>query len=107
VVLFLGLFFTLSPKKYVDGSLKQILTIAKPKVKELVNVMSSSLSKCLKGKLFAMLIEYVLTANELLVICMSMAFALTLIAGNLNFIPNFGPLIAMVPIVMLALLQGI
>lgn len=106
VVLFLGLFFTLSPGLYVDGFLKLIPTKAKPKAKEVVNIMASSLSKWLKGKLFAMLIVAILTAIGLLIIGMPMAFALALIAGILNFIPNFGPLIAMVPAVMVAMLQG-
>jgi predicted PurR-regulated permease PerM len=35
-----------------------------------------------------------------------MAFTLALIAGLLNFIPNFGPLIAMIPGVLIALMQG-
>lgn len=35
-----------------------------------------------------------------------MAFTLAIIAGLLNFIPNFGPLIAMAPAVMVALMQG-
>jgi len=35
-----------------------------------------------------------------------MWLSLALIAGILNFIPNFGPLIAMVPAVLVALMQG-
>jgi len=35
-----------------------------------------------------------------------MAFTLALIAGLLNFIPNFGPLIAMLPAVLVAQMQG-
>ncbi len=35
-----------------------------------------------------------------------MWLVLALIAGLLNFIPNFGPLIAMIPAVLIALMQG-
>ena len=35
-----------------------------------------------------------------------MWLVLALIAGFLNFIPNFGPLIALIPAVLVALLQG-
>lgn len=36
-----------------------------------------------------------------------MVFALAIIAGILNFIPNFGPIIAMIPAVLIGLTQGI
>ena len=35
-----------------------------------------------------------------------MWLALAIIAGLLNFIPNFGPIIAMIPAVLVALMQG-
>lgn len=106
VVLFLGIFFTVSPRLYVDGFLKLIPPKGKKKAQDVVNVIGSSLSKWLKGKLFAMLVVAVLTAIGLLIIGLPMAFALALIAGILNFIPNFGPLLAMVPAVLVALMQG-
>ena len=37
---------------------------------------------------------------------MPLVLTLALIAGLLNFIPNFGPIIALVPAVLIALLQG-
>jgi predicted PurR-regulated permease PerM len=48
----------------------------------------------------------VLTAVGLLISGMPMWLALALIAGLLNFIPNFGPLIALIPAVLVALMQG-
>ncbi len=35
-----------------------------------------------------------------------MWLVLAIIAGILNFIPNFGPLLAMIPAVLVALMQG-
>lgn len=106
VVLFIGLFFTVSPRAYVSGFLKLVPPAGKEKAEHVLNVVSTSLSKWLKGKLFAMLIVAVLTAIGLLIIGLPMAFTLALIAGLLNFIPNFGPLIAMIPAVLVGLLQG-
>ena len=37
---------------------------------------------------------------------MPLVLTLALIAGLLNFIPNFGPLIALIPATLIALLQG-
>jgi predicted PurR-regulated permease PerM len=107
VVLFLGIFLTVSPKTYVDGFIKLIPTNAKAKTKEVINNVGSTLTKWLKGQLLAMLIVAVLTAIGLTIVGIPMAFALALIAGLLNFIPNFGPLIAMIPAVLVALMQGV
>jgi predicted PurR-regulated permease PerM len=106
VVLFLGIFFTVSPKLYINGFLKLIPPKSKERAGEVVNTIGSSLTKWLKGKLFAMLVVAILTAIGLVIIGMPMAFTLALIAGLLNFIPNFGPLIAMVPAVLVGLMQG-
>jgi len=54
-----------------------------------------------------MLIIAVLTSTGLTILNVPMAIALALIAGVLNFIPNFGPLIAMVPAILIALTQGV
>lgn len=106
VVLFLGLFFTASPSAYTKGFLKLVPTKAKPEAENVINKMGLRLTKWLKGQLFAMLIVASLTITGLLIMGMPMAFVLGLIAGLLNFIPNFGPLIALVPALLIALMQG-
>ena len=73
---------------------------------DVFNKVGDHLKKWLKGKLFAMLVVFVLTAIGLVIIGVPMWLVLALIAGILNFIPNFGPLIAMVPAVLVALLQS-
>jgi predicted PurR-regulated permease PerM len=103
VVLVLGLFFTASPSIYKNGIIKLIPKKSKPEAEKLLNRIATTLTKWLKGQLFAMLVVAVLTAIGLSILGMPMAFALALIAGVLNFIPNFGPIIAMVPAVLIAL----
>jgi predicted PurR-regulated permease PerM len=77
--------------------LKLIPPPHKEKATQIVQHIGAALTKWLKGKLFAMLVVAVLTVIGLLIIGVLMAFTLSLIAGILNFIPNFGPLIAMIP----------
>lgn len=107
VVLFLGIFFTASPKTYVDGFIKLMPAKAKEETEDVINKVGNTLTKWLKGQLLAMLIVAVLTAIGLTILGMPMAIALALIAGVLNFIPNFGPLIAMIPAVLVGLMQGV
>jgi len=106
VVLFLGLFFTASSKTYVSGFIKLIPPKSRPKAEDVVTKIGSTLTKWLKGKIFSMLVVAVLTAIGLWAIGMPMIFVLALIAGLLNFIPNFGPLLAMIPAVLVGLMQG-
>ncbi|HEX8356898.1 MAG TPA: AI-2E family transporter [Segetibacter sp.] len=107
VVLFLGIFFTFSPKTYINGFFSLMPPQAKPGAKTTVDRVGFTLTKWLKGQIFAMFIIFTLTGIGLTVLGVPMAIALALIAGILNFIPNFGPLIAMIPAVLIALTQGV
>lgn len=106
VVLFIGIFFTASPKLYKEGIVTIVPTQGKQKAVAVLNNIGTSLKKWLKGKLFAMLVVFVLTSIGLVIMGMPMWLTLALIAGLLNFIPNFGPLIALIPAVLVAFLQG-
>lgn len=106
VILFIGIFFTVSPGIYAQGFLQLMPPKAKPKADDVLTKMSETLKKWLKGKLFAMLIVAVLTYVGLLIIGVPMALVLALLAGILNFIPNFGPLIALIPALLVGFTQG-
>ncbi len=106
VVLFLGIFFTTGAKTYINGFLLLIPPKGRPKAGEVLQELGINLQKWLKGKLLAMLVVAILTAIGLYAFGMPMALALALIAGVLNFIPNFGPIIAMIPAVLIALMQS-
>lgn len=107
VVLFLGIFFTFSPKTYINGFISLMPPAAKPGAKSTIERLGYTLTKWLKGQIFAMFIIFTLTGIGLTILGVPMAIALALIAGLLNFIPNFGPLIAMVPAILIALTQSV
>jgi len=106
VVLFMGLFFTTSPGMYVNGFIRLIPDKKRQQSKTIIQKLGVVISKWLKGKIFAMLIVALLTLTGLLIMGIPMAFVLSVIAGTLNFIPNFGPIIAMIPAILVGLLQG-
>ena len=106
VVLFLGIFFTVSPNVYKRGMVSLIPKKGQPKGEDVLNKLGENLKKWLKGKIFAMTVVMILTAIGLAILKMPMWLVLAIIAGILNFIPNFGPLIAMIPAVLVALMQG-
>jgi predicted PurR-regulated permease PerM len=76
------------------------------KGEDILNKLNDNLKKWLKGKFFAMLVVFILTSIGLLILGTPLWLVLALIAGLLNFIPNFGPLIAMIPAVLVGLMQG-
>lgn len=106
VVLFIGIFFTLSPQIYTKGIVQTIPIQGQQKAKQVLGKLGEQLRKWLKGKLFSMLIIFILTAIGLAIIGIPLWLVLALLAGLLSFIPNFGPLFALIPAVLVALLQS-
>lgn len=106
VVFFLGIFFTVSPDVYKKGIIQLLPKKGQNKGEDVLNKLGDNLKKWLKGKIFAMFVVFILTAIGLAILGMPLWLVLALIAGLLNFIPNFGPLIAMIPAVLVAFMQG-
>lgn len=106
IVILLAAFFTASPSLYKKGLVKLLPTKAKEKGTDLIEKISSLLKKWLKGQIIGIFFIAILTGIGLLIIGMPLVLTLALIAGLLNFIPNFGPLIALIPAVLIGLMQG-
>jgi predicted PurR-regulated permease PerM len=107
IVLFLGLFFTAAPKTYINGFLMLIPRKAQSRTKATIDKIGFQLTKWLKGQILAMVIVAILKGIALTALGIPMAVTLALIAGILNFVPNFGPLISMFPAILIALTLGI
>lgn len=106
IILFLGIFFTASPSLYKDGILLLVPKSHKAVGKQIMNRISQSLKGWLKGMLLSMVLITILIIIGLSIIGVPIALALALITGILEIVPNFGPLIAMIPGVLLALTMG-
>ncbi len=106
IILFLGIFFTSAPSLYKNGIIKLVPPTAKQDAHNVLNRMSLVLKGWMKGMLLAMCLIAVLTMTGLSILSIPMALTLALLAGLLNFIPNFGPLMAMVPAILLGLLDS-
>ncbi len=103
VILFIGLFFTVAPHLYTKGMVRLVPPSRRDRANDLLSNLGRGLKRWLAGKLFAMAAVAVMTAIALLIIGMPMWLALAVIAGLLNFIPNFGPVIAGIPAALVAL----
>jgi predicted PurR-regulated permease PerM len=105
IILLLSLFFNASPHIYKKGIIKLLPPSAKKKGVQLLDKIHILLKNWLKGQVFGFLFIAVLTGIGLWIIGIPLILTLSLVAGLMNFIPNFGPIIALVPAVLLALMQ--
>lgn len=103
IILFLGIFFTVSPSIYKNG----IMILIPPDKKELwkciLDRVNVSLKGWLKGLMLSILLITVMLIIGLTIMKIPAALVLALLAGLLKIIPNFGSLIAMIPGVLLGL----
>lgn len=106
IVILLAAFFIAAPQTYKRGIIHLIPPKGKEQAKALLDELNSVLKKWIKGQLFGFLFITVLTGLGLWALGMPMILTLALIAGVLNFIPNFGPVIALIPAGLIGLMQG-
>jgi predicted PurR-regulated permease PerM len=106
LILFLGIFFTASPSLYKDGILLLVPQNKKELGMHIIDRISLALKGWLKGMMLSMLLITILITIGLTIMGIPVAMVLGLITGILEIIPNFGPLIAMIPGVLLALTIG-
>ncbi|MBC7628646.1 AI-2E family transporter [Ferruginibacter sp.] len=106
IILLLGMFFIASPFTYKKGIVHLLPPKAKDQGAELLDEIHNVLKNWIKGQLFGFLFIAVLTGLGLWAIGMPLILTLALIAGLLNFVPNFGPIIALIPAGLIGLMQG-
>jgi predicted PurR-regulated permease PerM len=106
IILFIGLFMMAQPKPYKQGVINLVPISKRARAEEVMEELGTTLKKWIAGKLFSMLVVAVLTSVGLYVIGVPLALSLGIIAGVLSFIPNFGPIIALVPALLIGFTEG-
>ena len=106
VITFLAVFLALQPKTYRAGLVMLVPPAGRPRANELFDCISSTLVKWVLARLVSMLFVGVLTWLGLTWLGMPQGAVLGLFAGLITFIPNIGPIISMVPAVLLAFFHG-
>jgi predicted PurR-regulated permease PerM len=102
----LGIYLASQPSLYSRG-LKHLLPLSyRERAGAVLGVIDEGLRRWLVGRFALMVINGTLTAIGLKLLGIPLAMTLGLLAGLLNFVPNFGPWIAAIPAVLIAFLQG-
>ncbi len=106
VVVFLALFIALQPKLYRNGLVMLVPKAGRARAHAVLDKISDTLVKWVLGRLVSMAVVGVLTALGLWALGLPEAGVLALFAGLVTFIPNIGPIISMVPALLLAFFHG-
>lgn len=106
VVVIIGLYLASQPELY-SGGIKRLLPFRhRGRAGEVMGVLDDALGRWLLGRFALMILNGGLTAVALWMLGVPLALTLGVLAGLLNFVPNFGPIVAAVPAVLVALLQN-
>lgn len=104
VVLFAGLYLAAESKLYARGMARLVPPRNRAKVEEALTEVGRTLRRWMLGTVINMAIIFALTTLGLWLLDIPAAFALGLIAGLLEFIPIFGPILSAVPAIAIALI---
>ncbi|HVX86176.1 MAG TPA: AI-2E family transporter [Phycisphaerae bacterium] len=102
VVLAVGLFFAINPGLYRRGVVLMFPVGRRGRVGQILSEVGSQLQWWFVGQLCSMASIGVLTFIGLSILRIPMTTTLAILAGLLNFIPNFGPILAATPAVLVA-----
>lgn len=106
ILLVIGIFFAVSPRLYVQGVVVLVSPKSRPRLEEVMYQLYHVLRSWLLGKLLAMLFVGIASGVALWALGVPMAFALGFIAFLLDFIPTIGPVLAAIPAILIAFLEG-
>lgn len=105
--LFVGLFAAANPGLYRDGVVHLVPIAHRPRMREILDRLGYVLRRWLIGQLLAMVLIGVSTMIVLWVFAVPLAVILGLIVGLLGFIPYLGPILGLVPVVLIAATQDV
>ena len=106
VVIATALFLASSPRLYIDGALRLIPVAWRPRGREVMRGVGSTLQLWFLGQLADMAVVTVLSGIGLFALGVPLAPTLALFAGLLNFVPYVGALAGAVPAILVGLSQS-
>lgn len=107
VVLFIGLYLASSPRTYTVGLLRLFPDRFQTRVRQVLLELQVSLWRWLLGRLVGIVVVGLLTWIGLLILGLPLALPLALLAAVLAFVPNLGPVLSVLPALVLGLVQGV
>lgn len=105
VILFLTLFFLAEPQRYINGIIIITPKWYRHRMQEILTRIDNTLRAWLKVTGASMVVAGALTGLGLALLGVREWVALGVLTGALSFIPNFGPILAVIPAVAVGIVQ--
>lgn len=106
LVLLVALYLAIEPELYANGLTKLFPFGARPRVREVLSAIGTTMQSWLVGKFASMAFIGTLTVIGLWILGVPLALLLGIIAGLFSFIPNFGPILSAIPAILLAFIES-
>jgi predicted PurR-regulated permease PerM len=106
IIFFLSMYLLAEPDLYVNGIIKLTPIWYRERMLSILRRLDSTLRAWLSVTGVSMIVVALLTGLGLALLGIEEWLALGVLAGVLSFIPNFGPVVALVPSVAVAIVQA-
>ncbi len=106
LTLIISIYFSIDAERFYHGLVAQVPEAYREELRTLLRRIAHVWSSFLRGQFTVSLILALITWLGASIVGLPGAFILALIAGVLALIPNLGPALALIPAVIVALVQG-
>lgn len=106
LILFLGVVIAAEPGTYLGGAVALVAPARRARIRAALMEAGAAMRAWLVSKLIRMVVIGIVVGVGLMLLGVSAPLLLGVIAALLTFVPNFGPIIAAVPALLLGLVQG-
>lgn len=106
VFIIAGVFMAYDPRLYLVGTLRLIPPSKRKRAREVFTALGQTLRGWLLGQIVSMLFLFVTTWIMLELLGVPLAFILALLTGLFTFVPYIGPLLAVIPILLVAFVES-
>ncbi len=107
ILLFVAIYLSINPRLYTNGVLHLVPVPYRARAAQVMAATGFTLRWWMIGSLARMLGVGLLTFGGLWALDIPLAMILAILAGILDFVPYFGPIVAAVPAVLLAFTEGV
>jgi predicted PurR-regulated permease PerM len=107
IIVFLGLLFSLDPQTYRDGAVLLVKPSSRDRVRSVLDEMGAALRSWLVGQLIRIVLMTAFVSLALYLLGLPGAFLLGAQAGVSNFVPYLGPILASIPVALIAMPLGV
>lgn len=105
IIIFLSLYFVADPEMHWRGLIRLIPLPYRPRAREILSKLDLTLRRFLQAQVVLMIMTGAATTIGLILLRLPLAGVLGVITGIFSFIPNFGPIIAIIPIMAVAIIN--